>query len=87
MAVNMPIQGTAAEIIKLAMINISDKLNIENMKSKMLLQIHDELIFESQKSESKQLINILTNTMTNVVQLLVPLDINIEIGENLGEMK
>lgn len=87
MAVNMPIQGTAAEIIKLAMINISDKLNIEDMKSKMLLQIHDELIFESQKSESKQLINILTNTMTNVVQLLVPLDINIEIGENLGEMK
>ena len=87
MAVNMPIQGTAAEIIKLAMIKISDQLNIENVDSNMLLQIHDELIFESNKSDSKQLINILTNVMTNVVQLLVPLDINIEIGKNLGEMK
>lgn len=87
MAVNMPIQGTAAEIIKLAMIKISDQLNIENIESNMLLQIHDELIFESNKSDSKQLINILTNIMTNVVQLLVPLDINIETGKNLGEMK
>ena len=87
MAVNMPIQGTAAEIIKLAMIKISAQLNIENIESNMLLQINEELIFESNKSDSKQLINILTNIMTNVVQLLVPLDINIETGKNLGEMK
>ena len=60
---------------------------LKNLNCNILLQIHDELIFESNKSDSKQLINILTNVMTNVVQLLVPLDINIEIGKNLGEMK
>ena len=87
MAINMPIQGSAAEIIKLSMIKIHTELENKKLKSKMLLQIHDELVFESEESETKELINILTNIMTNVVQLVVPLNINLQIGSNLGEMK
>ncbi len=87
MAINMPIQGSAAEIIKLSMIKIHTELENKKLQSKMLLQVLDEIIFESEKSETKELINILTIIMTNVVQLVVPLNINLQIGSNLGEMK
>jgi len=86
MAVNMPIQGTAAEIIKIAMINLNNSNIYRNTKAKMLLQIHDELIFECNKNNSKNLTNILSKIMPNVVKLNVPLTINIQKGQNLGEM-
>ncbi|MBU93161.1 MAG: DNA polymerase I [Chloroflexi bacterium] len=86
MAVNMPIQGTAAEIIKIAMINLNNSKDYKKIKGKMLLQIHDELIFECDKNNSKYLTNILSKIMPNVVKLNVPLTINIEKGQNLGEM-
>ena len=74
-------------MLKPSMIKIHTELENKKLKSKMLLQIHDELIFESAESETKELTNILTNIMTNVVQLVVPLNINLQIGSNLGEMK
>ena len=86
MAVNMPIQGTAAEIIKIAMINLNNSNDYKNISAKMLLQIHDELIFECDKNKSKDLSNILSKIMPNVVELNVPLTINIQKGQNLGEM-
>ena len=86
MAVNMPIQGTAAEIIKIAMINLNNSNIYNNTEAKMLLQIHDELIFECNKNNSKYLTNILSKIMPNVVKLNVPLTINIQKGPNLGEM-
>ena len=86
MAVNMPIQGTAAEIIKIAMINLNNSNDYKNIAAKMLLQIHDELIFECDKNKSKDLSNILSKIMPNVVELNVPLAINVEKGQNLGEM-
>tara|TARA_B100001013_G_scaffold319213_1_gene227954 strand:+ start:8 stop:2833 length:2826 start_codon:yes stop_codon:yes gene_type:complete len=86
MAVNMPIQGTAAEIIKIAMINLNNSNIYNNTEAKMLLQIHDELIFECNKNNSKHLTNILSKIMPNVVKLNVPLTINIQKGPNLGEM-
>ena len=86
MAINMPIQGTAAEIIKIAMININNSNDYKNIRSKMLLQIHDELIFECEKNKSKDLSIILSKIMPNVVELNVPLTINIQKGRNLGEM-
>jgi DNA polymerase-1 len=86
MAINMPIQGTAAEIIKIAMININNSNDYKNSEAKMLLQIHDELIFECDKNQSKDLSNILSKIMPNVVELDVPLTINIQKGQNLGEM-
>ena len=86
MAVNMPIQGTAAEIIKIAMINLNNSNIYRNTKAKMLLQIHDELIFECDKNKSKHLSNTLSKIMPNVVKLNVPLTINIQKGQNLGEM-
>ena len=86
MAINMPIQGTAAEIIKIAMINLNNSNEYNNIKAKMLLQIHDELIFECDKNKSKHLSNTLSKIMPNVVKLNVPLTINIQKGLNLGEM-
>ena len=86
MAINMPIQGTAAEIIKIAMINLNNSNDYNSIDAKMLLQIHDELIFECDKNKSKHLSNTLSKIMPNVVKLNVPLTINIQKGQNLGEM-
>ena len=65
MAVNMPIQGSAAELIKIAMINIFEDINEINMSSKMILQIHDELIFEYPQDEESELISLVKKNMEN----------------------
>ena len=81
-AINAPIQGTAADIIKIAMIEISKTLIEENLKSKMILQIHDELIFEMHPSEESRLKSIVENCMINASTLEVPLVVDIGIGNN-----
>jgi len=78
-AVNAPIQGSAADIIKVAMINIHEKLSEENYKSKMLLQVHDELVFDAYKPELEKLKVLIKTEMENAYQMTVPLDV--EIGE------
>ena len=78
-AVNAPIQGSAADIIKVAMINIYQKLSEENFKSKMLLQVHDELVFDAYKPELEKLKVLIKTEMENAYQMAVPLDV--EIGE------
>ena len=87
MAVNMPIQGTSADIIKISMINIQDTINNLGLRSKMLIQVHDELIFESPTKEVDQICSILYEKMPNAVKLSVPLDIEIKSGVNWNDMK
>lgn len=79
-AVNAPIQGSAADIIKIAMINIYDKLEAGNYKTKMLLQVHDELVFDVYKPELDTIKNLVKTEMENAYQLEVPLDVELGVG-------
>jgi DNA polymerase-1 len=81
-AVNAPIQGSAADIIKIAMINIHKKLTAENWKSKMLLQVHDELVFDVHNSELEKIQPMIKHEMENAFKMAVPLDIEIGLGKN-----
>ncbi|MDR1196149.1 MAG: DNA polymerase I [Endomicrobium sp.] len=87
MAMNTPIQGTSADIIKIAMINIYNELKIKKLKSLMLLQVHDDLLFEVPEDEKDTMIKIIKNRMENAVSLCVPLVVDIKTGKNWGEMK
>ena len=81
-AVNAPIQGSAADIIKIAMINIYKKLTNENWKSKMLLQVHDELVFDVHNSELEKIQPMIKQEMENAFKMVVPLVVEIGIGQN-----
>jgi len=81
-AVNAPIQGSAADIIKIAMINIYNKLEAGNYKSKMLLQVHDELVFDVYKPELDTMKTLIKTEMENAYQLSVPLDVDLDLGDN-----
>ena len=84
-AINMPIQGTAADIIKIAMINIHNKMESENYQSKMILQIHDELLFECPKVEVDKLAAMVVEEMEGAVQLSVPLKVDWNYGSSWYE--
>jgi DNA polymerase-1 len=81
-AVNAPIQGSAADIIKLAMINIHNRFEKEKFKSKMLLQVHDELVFDAHKDELETIKPIIKYEMENAFKMAVPLDVEMDLGEN-----
>ena len=81
-AVNAPIQGTAADIIKIAMINIHNRLSKEKLSSKMLLQVHDELVFDVYKPEINQTISVIKEEMENAFKLNIPLTVDIDYGLN-----
>jgi DNA polymerase-1 len=84
-AINAPIQGSAADIIKIAMINIQSKLIDKNFHSKMLLQVHDELIFDVFKPELNDIIILVKDEMENAFTLKVPLIVDIDYGKNWFE--
>jgi DNA polymerase-1 len=86
MARNTPIQGTAADIIKLAMVKIQEKLNSRPELGKLLLQVHDELVFEVHESKWRDLGLLVKTEMENAVQLTVPLTVDLKMGANWGEM-
>ena len=81
-ATNAPVQGSAADIIKIAMINIHKKLSAGGYMSKMLLQVHDELVFDIHKSELDVLKELIKSEMENAYKLSVPLDVELGIGDN-----
>lgn len=81
-ALNAPIQGTAADIMKLAMTSIDSRMQQMGLKSRMLLQVHDELVFEVAKGELEQLQQLVTERMGNIVELSVPLEVQIGIGKS-----
>ncbi|MBT5078194.1 MAG: DNA polymerase I, partial [Candidatus Marinimicrobia bacterium] len=84
-AINMPIQGTAADLIKIAMINIHKKMDEENYTSKMILQIHDELLFEGPPEEMDKLSKLVVDEMEGAMTLSVPLKVDWKIGKNWYE--
>jgi DNA polymerase-1 len=86
-AVNTPLQGTAADLIKLAMIRIDRELREKKLKSRMLLQVHDELVFEAPKDEVEKLRELVRAAMENVHELKVPLVVDISTGKNWRDMK
>ncbi len=81
-AVNAPIQGSAADIIKIAMINIHKKFEELNCKSKMLLQVHDELVFDIHNDELEDMKKLIQDEMQNAYKMSVPLDVEVGVGEN-----
>ena len=86
-AMNTPIQGTAADIMKVAMINVYNELKNRGLKSKIILQIHDELLIETEKSELEEVKDLLVNCMENVIKLKVPLKAEVSVGNNWYEAK
>ncbi|MCP4724456.1 MAG: DNA polymerase I, partial [bacterium] len=81
-AINTPLQGTAAEIIKKAMLIISDRLKAEKLESKLILQIHDELVFEAPEDEIEKLRELVVDCMENAVKLDIPLTVDVHVGDN-----
>ncbi|TCT17101.1 DNA polymerase I [Natranaerovirga pectinivora] len=86
-AMNSPIQGSAADIIKIAMIKVHNKLKELNLKSRLILQVHDELLIEAHNSEIEQVKTILISEMERAVELSVPLDIDVNVGKSWYETK
>ncbi|MGB4596116.1 MAG: DNA polymerase I [Anaerolineaceae bacterium] len=86
-AINAPIQGTAADIIKIAMIQLPDALKKAGLNAKMLLQVHDELIFEVPEAEVKETIHVAKGIMENALKLDVPLTTEARVGQNWGELE
>ena len=86
-ALNTPIQGTSADIIKKAMVEIDKKFKNKNIKSKMILQVHDELIFDTLKEEKAMVEKIVDDIMDNVYELSVPLKVDIESGTDWYQAK
>jgi len=87
MAINMPVQGTSADIIKVAMVRLYREMEKRQLKSKMLLQVHDELIFEVPGAEVKTMCQLVPEIMSTALELSVPLKVDINTGRNWGEMK
>lgn len=85
-AINTPIQGTSADIIKIAMIQIYKEIKNQNLKTKMILQVHDELIFEAPEEEIEQIIQIAKEKMESSISLSVPLKVDIGIGKNWADI-
>ena len=81
-AINAPIQGSSADMIKIAMINIDKEMTSRNLKSKMILQVHDELVFDAFKDELDVLQEIIKEKMLNALPLSIPIEVNLNTGEN-----
>ena len=86
-AMNMPLQGSSADIIKVAMINVYKRLKEEGFEAKLVLQVHDELIIDCPKNEAFAVTELLQQEMENAVKLLVPLTVEVGVGQNWFETK
>ena len=83
----MPVQGTSADIIKVAMINLYREMDKRQLKSKMLLQVHDELIFKVPKAELEEMHQLVPDIMSTALKLSVPLKVDTKVGTNWGKME
>ncbi|MFH1486264.1 MAG: DNA polymerase I, partial [Chloroflexota bacterium] len=87
MAINMPVQGTSADIVKLAMIDLQREMDHRGLRSKMILQIHDELLFEVPEEELAEMEALARERMPKALELSVPLKVDTKVGRNWGEME
>ena len=87
MAINMPIQGTAADILKIAMVRIQDRIDAEGLRSLMILQVHDELIFEAPQNELDYMRDLVLELMPSAMELTVPLEVELKTGYNWDQME
>jgi DNA polymerase-1 len=87
MAINMPIQGTAADIVKIAMVNVQERIDSLRLRSMMTIQVHDELIFEVPKEELEQMKEVVLELMPAAMELAVPLDVELKTGYTWGDME
>ena len=87
MAINMPIQGTAADILKLAMVRLQAEMDARELRSMMILQVHDELIFESPQNEMDEMKGLVNEIMPAAMSLAVPLEVDVKTGANWGDME
>ena len=85
MAINAPIQGTAADLIKVAMVRIFRRLNGKDLSAVMIMQVHDELVFEAPVAEREALMSLVREEMEGVLKLRVPLRVEIAAGKNWDE--
>jgi DNA polymerase-1 len=85
MAVNTPLQGTAADIIKVAMIRIQRRIEEPRLSARMIMQVHDELVFEIPEEELSRVVPLIENEMETVVELSVPLKVSVLTGNNWAE--
>jgi len=86
-AINMPVQGTSADIIKVAMIKLYQEMGKRRLKSKMLLQVHDELLFEVPSEELEEMRRLVPEIMSTALKLSIPLKVDIKSGQNWAELK
>ncbi|MDO9334347.1 MAG: DNA polymerase, partial [Dehalococcoidales bacterium] len=86
MAINMPVQGTSADIIKKAMVDIYREMLKRGLKSRMLLQVHDELVFEVPEAELDEMRRLVPDLMVNAIKLSIPIKVDCKVGRNWGEM-
>jgi DNA polymerase-1 len=84
-AINMPIQGSAADIVKRAMLEMEKQLAAEKLKSRMLLQVHDELLFEAPENEAEQVAELAKKVMSSVAELKVPLVVDVGQGRSWAD--
>ena len=87
MAINMPVQGTSADIIKVAMIELDRQMAKQQLKSKLLLQVHDELIFEVPNEELDKMKKLVPEIMSTSLELSIPLKVDIKTGDNWEQME
>jgi DNA polymerase-1 len=83
----MPVQGTSADIIKVAMVNLYREMQARQLKSRMLLQVHDELIFEVPAAELEEMRELAPRIMSAAIKLDVPVKVESKVGQNWGELK
>ena len=86
-AINMPIQGTASDIVKIAMLHVAEEFKRANLKARLLMQVHDELLVESPANESERVAEILKREMESAVQLDVPLVVDVGLADNWMDAK
>jgi DNA polymerase I len=84
-AINMPIQGTAADLIKMAMLRIDHRLREIGLRTRMLLQVHDELLFEAPDDEVDRAVELARSSMMGVAQLRVPLEVEVGLGQSWAD--